>query len=55
MPDRERVGRAVSPSAAVVANQSVKTVEAGSRCGYDSGKKSKAASGMRWSMLMGIL
>lgn len=39
MADRERVGRAVSPTAAVLDSQSVKTTERGGPRGCDAGKK----------------
>jgi hypothetical protein len=39
MRDRERMGRAASPTAAVLDSQSAKTAEAGG--GYDAGKKIK--------------
>jgi len=41
MADRERVGRKASPTAAVLASQSIKTTESGGPRGYDAGKKVK--------------
>ncbi|WP_261335453.1 IS5 family transposase [Rhizobium leguminosarum] len=55
MADRERTGRQVSPSAAVLDSQSVKITESGGPRGYDAGKRSKAASDKQWSIWMDAL
>ena len=39
MRDRERIGRAASPTGAIIDSQSVKTTEAGGPRDYDAGKK----------------
>ena len=49
MLDRERSGRDASPSAAVVDSQSVKTTEAGGPEATTQARRSRAASGTRWS------
>src|SRR3954466_7755693 len=51
---RTKHGRSPLPTAAVIDSQSVKTTTSGGPRGFDGGKKTRDASGRRWSIQKGI-